>query len=276
MKLSIITINLNNRIGLQRTIESVINQTFTDYEWIVIDGGSTDGSKELIERYSEHFAYWVSEPDKGIYNAMNKGISHAQGDWLQFLNSGDWLYEKNTLDKIFSKEYEAAVIYGDVAYIDSSSLEVVSVERKPDKLNLFFLFEHTLCHQSVFFNKSIFDIYKYDEKYRVCSDWELLLRLFANNFQFIHIPIVMVNFILDGFCDKNTTLNMAERHSVLKNYIPFYFKNDFEVIEQIKHKNNSFHSHKSIIFLIKCHEIIIAFFFKIITTIERIRIRFKN
>lgn len=79
-KLSIITINLNNYNGLKRTINSIISQTFTDYEWIVIDGGSTDGSRELIEQYSNLFAYWCSEPDKGIYNAMNKGIRHIKGE----------------------------------------------------------------------------------------------------------------------------------------------------------------------------------------------------
>ena len=94
MKLSIITVNLNNRDGLQRTIDSVVSQTFTDYEWIVIDGGSTDGSRELIGQHQDRFAYWCSEPDKGIYNAMNKGIAHAKGEWLQFLNSGAWLYSK--------------------------------------------------------------------------------------------------------------------------------------------------------------------------------------
>lgn len=94
MKLSIITVNLNNRDGLKRPIDSVVSQTFTNYEWIVIDGGSTDGSRELIEQYSNHFAYWCNEPDKGIYNAMNKGIAHAKGEWLQFLNSGDVLYSK--------------------------------------------------------------------------------------------------------------------------------------------------------------------------------------
>lgn len=101
MKLSIITVNLNNRDGLKRTIDSVVSQTFTDYEWIVIDGGSNDGSRELIEHYSDHFAYWCSEPDKGIYNAMNKGIAHAKGEWLQFLNSGDVLYSNNTLASVF-------------------------------------------------------------------------------------------------------------------------------------------------------------------------------
>ena len=78
MKLSIITINYNNKAGLQKTIDSVVAQTWRDFEWIIIDGGSTDGSKELIEQYQQHFAYWCSEPDKGVYNAMNKGIDKAK------------------------------------------------------------------------------------------------------------------------------------------------------------------------------------------------------
>jgi len=100
MKLSIITVNLNNKSGLQKTIDSVISQTYKDFEWIIIDGGSTDGSKELIEQYSQYITYWISEPDKGIYNAMNKGIVQAKGEYLQFLNSGDALYDKYVLDKI--------------------------------------------------------------------------------------------------------------------------------------------------------------------------------
>ena len=102
MKLSIITINYNNLSGLKRTIDSVFKQSFQDYEWIVIDGGSTDGCKELIEQNQEHFAFWCSEHDNGIYNAINKGLAHATGDYVQFLNSGDWLYENNTLEKVFT------------------------------------------------------------------------------------------------------------------------------------------------------------------------------
>lgn len=89
MKLSIITINFNNRDGLQRTINSVLSQSFKDFEWIVIDGGSTDGSRNLLEIYKKYFSYWCSEPDKGVYNAQNKGISVAKGEYMSFMNSGD-------------------------------------------------------------------------------------------------------------------------------------------------------------------------------------------
>ena len=103
MKLSIITINFNNHDGLQKTINSVIAQTWKDFEWIIIDGGSTDGSKNLIEQYDKYITYWISESDKGIYNAMNKGIKIARGDYLQFLNSGDYFYNEKVIEKFCNR-----------------------------------------------------------------------------------------------------------------------------------------------------------------------------
>ena len=100
MKLSVITINFNNKEGLAKTIVSVVGQTTRDFEWIIIDGGSTDGSRELIENNSDYITYYVSEPDKGIYNAMNKGIVASHGEYLLFLNSGDYLYNKDVIEQV--------------------------------------------------------------------------------------------------------------------------------------------------------------------------------
>jgi len=110
-KLSIITVNLNNAEGLRKTIESVVTQTFTDFEYIIIDGGSTDGSVEIIKLYADKITYWVSEPDKGIYNGMNKGIMVAKGEYCQFLNSGDWLVNENVLKEVFA---DVDIVYGDL------------------------------------------------------------------------------------------------------------------------------------------------------------------
>ena len=109
-KLSIITVNLNNREGLRKTAESVVSQTYKDYEWIVIDGGSTDGSKELIEQYAEHISYWVSEPDKGIYNAMNKGIRQAHGEYFLFLNSGDSLCDDDIVESFCVGNFKEDIV----------------------------------------------------------------------------------------------------------------------------------------------------------------------
>ena len=114
MRLSIITVNYNNKDGLQKTIDSVISQTFKDFEWIVIDGGSTDGSRELIEKNKNYFSFWCSEHDKGVYNAMNKGIVHAKGEYLNFMNSGDCFVSNKVLEKIFSNDYTNDILYGNV------------------------------------------------------------------------------------------------------------------------------------------------------------------
>src|SRR6478735_1115877 len=112
IQLSIITINYNNLQGLQKTIESVVSQSFKDFEYIIIDGGSTDGSKVLIEKYSESITYWVSEKDNGIYPAMNKGIQVANGEYLLFLNSGDWFYENTTLSMAIPMLRPFDIVYG--------------------------------------------------------------------------------------------------------------------------------------------------------------------
>lgn len=112
MKLSIITVNLNNLEGLKKTYDSVVCQTFTDYEWLVIDGGSTDGSREFIEQHQDKFAYWCSEPDKGIFNAMNKGIVRAKGEYLNFMNSGDCFACEETVAEVFGKNRTADILYG--------------------------------------------------------------------------------------------------------------------------------------------------------------------
>ena len=112
MKYSIITVNFNNRDGLRKTIESVIHQTCRDYEYIVIDGGSTDGSVDVLKEYDKNIDYWVSEPDKGIYNAMNKGITQAHGEYLNFMNSGDCFYDKNVLENLCEKGLSSDIIVG--------------------------------------------------------------------------------------------------------------------------------------------------------------------
>ncbi len=170
MQLSIITVNLNNRDGLQKTIDSVVSQTFKDFEWIVIDGGSTDGSRELLEQYAGHLAYWVSEPDSGIYNAMNKGIKVAKGEYLQFLNSGDWILEKDTLQRAFGTNPKEDIIYGDCIEPDGS-LQVF-----PATLDALFFYRGTLNHQASFIKASLFHDGGYDEQYRYASDWLFYLQ----------------------------------------------------------------------------------------------------
>ena len=123
-KISIITVNYNNLEGLQRTFNSVFNQTWKEFEYVVIDGGSTDGSKELIEKYNDKIDYWVSESDNGIYNAMNKGIKKAKGEYLLFLNSGDNLFNHTVLEENHSVIKEMDLIYFNLEFKRNNFSEV--------------------------------------------------------------------------------------------------------------------------------------------------------
>lgn len=176
MTLSIITINYNNRDGLLKTIESVIPQTFKDFEWIIIDGGSTDGSLELIERYASKFSYWVSEPDHGVYNAMNKGVQVAKGEYLLFLNSGDWLAGDNVLEAVFGVSRTADILYG---YMVSKSVDgpICNEEMMKPVLYWYDFLGNTLPHQSCFIARRLFNRFGlYDETYKLASDNKFFIR----------------------------------------------------------------------------------------------------
>ena len=222
MKLSIITVNLNNHDGLQKTIDSVVAQTFKDFEWIVIDGGSTDGSKELIEQYADHFAYWVSEPDKGIYNAMNKGIRMAKGDYLQFLNSGDWLASSTVLQDVFNANPTADFVYGD--HIESDG----SIEAGPNPLTFQRMYRSTICHQDVFHSKRLFEECQYDENYRIVSDWKFIFEGVVRR----KGTYQKINVVVSGL-EKGTSYDVSclseERDVVLKN---LYSPIELEAIEE--------------------------------------------
>jgi glycosyltransferase involved in cell wall biosynthesis len=199
MKLSIITVNKNNAIGLEKTCQSVICQTFDDFEWIVIDGASSDDSVNVIKNYSNKMAYWTSEPDTGIYNAMNKGIRQAKGEYCLFLNSGDCLLNllslKRAFENIMNLDY-ADIYYGDCLF-DNNSIykmpELTSVDN-------FYLLS-TPNHQNTFIKRSLFyDHEFYDENYRTVSDVIFLLKEFwLYHSKFIYINTVISIYSLGGF-----------------------------------------------------------------------------
>ena len=221
MKLSIITVNLNNLEGLRITIDSVIGQTFRDFEWIVIDGGSNDGSKELVEKYADRFAFWVSEPDKGIYNAMNKGIKVAKGEYLLFLNSGDWLFEADTLQKVFNERRCEDVIYGDCIEADGSRHVF------PDTLDALFLYRDTLNHQSSFIKAALFTNHPYAEEYKVASDWEFFLSMLLFENASYHRVDTVVSVVQAGK-SYDPSLTSLERESILKEWFSPMERDMFE------------------------------------------------
>lgn len=239
MKLSIITINFNNKAGLQKTIDSIVSQTWRDFEWIVVDGGSTDGSKELIEKYAQLgcFAWWCSEPDKGVYNAMNKGIAHANGEYLNFMNSGDQLHEKTTLEHVFeSKNCDCDILYGDVIYVFEDNHEERRIAKHP--LTFSHLYESTIYHQGSFLKKSLFDYSNYDESYKIVSDWKKWIELTLENRSFVYIPIPIANMDTTGVSMTNDILLHQERRSVLDTILSPIITRDMEEINKWRERES--------------------------------------
>lgn len=216
MKYSIITVNYNNAIGLQKTVESVANQTFKDYEHIIIDGGSTDGSKNIILKYKDYFSYWCSEQDKGIYNAMNKGISHANGDYLLFLNSGDVLHNEDVLSDIDQLGNDVDVILGLVMRMDNKEMQA---NHEPSVVLQ--LVRSTISHQGAFFKKTIFNKHQYNESLKIVSDWQLFWEVLVfDNHSFLRTDVIVADMEMTGISNdsKNHSLLLQERKSVLNSF----------------------------------------------------------
>ncbi|MBR4052503.1 MAG: glycosyltransferase [Alistipes sp.] len=211
MKLSIITINYNNRDGLRKTIESVVNQTWQDFEYIIIDGGSTDGSVEVIKEFADHIDYWISEPDKGIYDAMNKGIDQAKGEYCLFMNSADTIYETTTLENVHQQLDGTDIISGSLLFEHGYHMI------PPQKVTAKFFFTSTLPHQATFIWRNLFDIQKYDRSYRIVSDWKFWIEmLIQNNKSYKTIPVVIALFDNSGISSTNEDLRIQEQQQVLK------------------------------------------------------------
>lgn len=230
MKLSVITINYNDREGLKRTVDSVLAQDFRDFEWIVIDGGSTDGSVEVIENTvkllseegerSSLVSFWCSEPDRGIYNAMNKGIMHARGEYVNFLNSGDTYHDSGVLSAVFAFDipYNSGVVYCD--YYDILENGTVFPQRLPEVLDLAFLMRRPINHQSAFIRCEIFSDGLYDESYRIVADGKAFLKWMVQGVEYFHIPVFVADFHMGGVHNLKAELTNVERKRMVDETVP--------------------------------------------------------
>lgn len=218
MKLSIITINYNNKKGLLKTAESIVAQTHREFEWIVIDGGSTDSSQDVIIQFAKNINYWVSEKDKGVYNAMNKGIKVAKGDYCLFLNSGDRLHAKDTIKDILPELHSDDIISGDEWWVDQN-YQFKKVNTNPEKLTPYRLLAGILWHQCTFIKRELLNEHPYDESLRISSDWEeMFYELIVKKGSYRHIPFVISDFIVGGI-SQNGKLITKERTAVLDKYL---------------------------------------------------------
>ena len=241
MKLSIITVNYNNKAGLQKTIDSVIAQTWRDFEWIIIDGGSTDGSKELIEKYQQHFAYWCSEPDKGVYNAMNKGIGRARGEYLNFMNSGDIFYSKDTLEEVFARNIlNADMIYGDWVRIEKENIVLM---KAPNKVSLEFFYTDNICHQAMFLKSSTMKKRSYDETFQIYADWARWMEMALDGLVFQYVPVTICCFdATEGLSNKitsNLDMEKERMRTMISNPIREILNHNIEYKNELdKYRNN--------------------------------------
>lgn len=199
MKISIITINWNNAVGLERTIRSVIEQTYFDIEYIVIDGGSTDNSVEVIKKYADRISYWISEKDNGIYNAMNKGVDAANGNYCLFLNSGDKLLTPDSIVNVLkSNDLKEDIISCDL-FTDKGKLTSFRSAPSFKPTDLYMSIYNPIPHPATFIKTSLIKRYKYNEKSKVAGDWMFFFdSLVINNATYKHIPIPLSLFYLDG------------------------------------------------------------------------------
>ncbi|MDB5119073.1 MAG: hypothetical protein JWN56_291 [Sphingobacteriales bacterium] len=239
MKLSIISINYNHATDLKKTIKSVKNQIWRDFEYIIIDGGSTDESVTVIKQHETDLAYWVSEPDKGVFHAMNKGIEKAKGEYLLMLNAGDYLADSSVLERVFASNlYKEDILFGDV-YREAAG-KIFQMSHCPDVLTFNLFRNGSLCHQGTFIKKQLHELIDlYDEDLKYSSDWKFfVLAICKYNVSYKHLPFFIAVCDCSGLtCNPNNFLAMKqENEQVLKQYFPA-FLHDYMHYEQIKSKS---------------------------------------
>lgn len=238
MKLSIITINFNDAKGLDKTIQSVINQTYKNFEYIVVDGASTDGSVDVIKKYSNKLTHWVSEPDSGIYNAMNKGTSMASGEYCLYLNSGDFLADNDVLEKAFNYNFTEDIVSCTCLDYDEKH-EWLKVP--PCNVTLFTFMGGSLPHPTTFIKRELINrIGGYREEYRIMSDWCFFLdAMIIHNSSYRTLDIVLSKFNCFGISSTSsctetakTTIYLKERFPrILEDYAPYKDEAVYNVLQ---------------------------------------------
>ena len=218
-KISIITITYNAGLHLERTIESVINQNYPYIEYIVIDGKSTDNTLEIIKKYESKIDRWVSEPDKGIYDAMNKGLSMASGEYILFLNAADMLYDSDVLQKVFTKTADADIFYGETEIINQAGKSQGRRRLKSPKTLTKKSLQYGMCvsHQSFIVKKSIAP--QFNLKYSIAADYDWMLNCLKNAKEIVNTQMYLSKFMAGGYSRENTFKALSQRFRIMvKNY----------------------------------------------------------
>lgn len=215
--MSIITICYNAKTEIERTMLSILNQTYLYIEYIVIDGGSKDGTVDVINRYKDRLSYFVSEPDKGIYDAMNKGVKVATGEWVLFINGGDALLCNDTLETFFAS-YEdkgEALITGNIRFLKNG----MYLDKTPHILEQSLFEAMPMYHPSTFIRREVHAIILYDTKYRLSADYNFFLALLIKGYRYKYIPQIIAMFdYSQGASTDNLGKALLENISIVSSY----------------------------------------------------------
>ena len=263
MKLSIITINRNNATGLEKTMRSVATQTFKDFEYIVVDGASTDGSVEVIKELEPEFANlkWVTEPDSGIYNAMNKGMRMASGEYFQILNSADCLASEDVIERMLlalENSGYPSILYGNMIKCFPDGRKLLDRSFAGREITMLGMYKGTLNHDPAFIRCDLFDKYGYyDESLKIVSDWKWYLQAIifgGEKPQYVDIDVTL--FDMTGVSETNKDLDKAERQQVLDQLVPKAVLADYEQyafpMEQIERLKRHPWAYKMVWFVERC------------------------
>lgn len=212
--LSVITVVYNNVRDIERTLKSVVEQTYPHIEYVVIDGNSTDGTVDLIKQYAEHIAYWVSEPDTGIYDAMNKGLQQATGDYVLFMNSGDEIYARDTVEQVFGSAPDADIYYGETEMYNENR-ESLGLRRHaiPAQFNWrSFRFGMNISHQAIYIRRSIAG--RYDPRFQLSADIDWIIRAAKKANKIVNTERLVAKYLVGGLSKKRHWQSLKERFRI--------------------------------------------------------------
>jgi glycosyltransferase involved in cell wall biosynthesis len=215
--ISIITVVYNAEATIEETILSIISQKNAHFEYLIIDGGSTDGTLKIIDKYIKHVSFFVSEPDKGIYDAMNKGVSFANGNYIYFIGADDIL-SNNILKAVSSYLKKEKVIYGNVFFKNRKTIY-------DGNFSQYKIVTRNICHQAIFYPRKVFTQNNYNTKYKIFADYDLNLKLFNSSiFKFEYVPLTIAIFNDFGTSGLNGVDHIFERDrlKIIRKYFPIW------------------------------------------------------
>ena len=210
--ITVVTVCYNSAALIERTLISVSEQNYSNKEYVVIDGASTDGTKEIVERYKDSISFFVSEPDKGIYHAMNKAVKVAKGEWVIFMNAGDVFANNEVLKNVSNKLNDKSdIVYGDILKMENNELIVKEAPSKITRMH-----RMPFCHQAVFTRTFLLKKHPFDEKYKLSADFKLYKQLSLDNFSFKKIPMSITIYDTTGISNTQRTKGLIENISIIK------------------------------------------------------------